>query len=123
MIKPRALITDDLKVHQIALKSQLLIYGFDVDIANDGIEALNLIKTNTYKVVFTDMEMPNMNGLELLMNIKKNIATRNIIVIMLSMVSQSDMINKALKLGASSYLVKPFSSQKIKEVLTILKII
>ncbi len=116
-MKPKALVTDDVKVHQTALKTQLSICGFDVDTANDGLEASNLMKTNVYKVVFTDFEMPNMNGMELLTSIKKNVLTKNTSVIMLSMVSKSEVINKAMQLGATAYLVKPFTSQKVKEVL------
>jgi two-component system chemotaxis response regulator CheY len=119
-MKPKALVVEDMKVHQTALKTQLLISGFDVSTANDGIEALSLLKVNQYKIVFSDIEMPNMNGLELLANIKRNIATKNIAVIMLSMVSSSDAINKALKMGAAAYLVKPFTSEKIKEIVKIL---
>ena len=119
-MKPKALVVDDVKTHHTALKTQLIIHGFEVDIANDGLEAWNLLKSNNYKIVFTDFEMPNMNGLELLTSIKKNLATKNTNVIMLSMVSNSDIIDKALRLGAIAYLVKPFSSQKIRELLAVL---
>jgi two-component system chemotaxis response regulator CheY len=114
----KVLIVDDVSVHRVALKSQMMMYGFDSDFASNGMEALLLTKSTKYSFVITDLEMPNMNGLELVSNLKKSPSTANIPVIILSLRDEETLIQRCFRLGAFAYIVKPFTSQRINMVLS-----
>lgn len=82
---------------------------FDIMLAKNGEEALHMLKENEPDIVITDMMMPVMDGLKLCAQIKQNINTSHIPVIMVSAKTDSKDQLEALKTGADDYIAKPFS--------------
>lgn len=90
------------------LKDALPFYGYNVETATDGVQALKLLSKNTYDLILLDVMMPNMNGWETLKSIRNNTKTQYIPVIMLTAVNKEQKIISGLKTGADDYIVKPF---------------
>lgn len=90
------------------LKDALPFYGYNVETATDGVQALKLLQKNKYDLILLDVMMPNMNGWETLKAIRDNKATGRLPVIMLTAVSEEQKIISGLKTGADDYIVKPF---------------
>jgi len=92
------------------LKDALPFYGYEVEPACDGVEALNILSksSNKFDIILLDVMMPNMNGWETLKAIRKNAATKDLPVIMLTAVSDEQKMVAGLKTGADDYIVKPF---------------
>ena len=80
--------------------------NFDVIIADDGIKALKTAKNEVPDVILLDIMLPKINGFEVLAELKKDMATKNIPVILLTNLSQKDDINKGIELGAKDFLIK-----------------
>lgn len=90
------------------LKDALPFYGYHVETATDGVQALKLLAKNNYDLVLLDVMMPNMNGWETLKSIRNNSNTEHLPVIMLTAVNEEQKIISGLKTGADDYIVKPF---------------
>lgn len=113
--KKKVLIVDDSKVFLEQAKMLLDRYQLKVFGAADGIEALKIIKKHPdIKVVFTDYNMPNMDGLELTKNLRKKYRKDEMsIIIMTAMNSDTKKISaKFLKYGANDYIYKGFSNEE-----------
>jgi two-component system chemotaxis response regulator CheY len=85
--------------------------------AGDGYEALEIMKTNQIGLILTDINMPNMNGLELLSHLKANAAWKDLPVVMVSTEAGKGKVLEAVELGAAAYVRKPFNADQIKEKL------
>jgi len=85
--------------------------------AGDGCEALEVLKTNTVGLILSDINMPNMNGLELLSRLKSDEAFKNVPVVMVSTEGNQAKVLEAVQLGAEGYVRKPFNAEQIKEKL------
>lgn len=110
--KFKILIVDDDDSIRSYISRLLNMSGYEAITASSGKEALNLIKLNPdVVVVLLDVLMPEMDGLETLIAIKKS--TKDMPVIMLSALGQTGIIVKAMKAGASDYLVKPFEEEEL----------
>jgi two-component system chemotaxis response regulator CheY len=116
--KVKVLVVDDTPFHSNFLSMYLRIKKYDVTVATDGLEGLAACKKENYGIVFSDIEMPNMNGIELLRSLKRLPAYAKTPVIMLSTLDTDEMKNKAKALGAFAYIVKPFNTQKMDELFT-----
>lgn len=114
--KKKVLVVDDMAMNVNLVKSFLTIVGFDVLTASDGMAGLEVLKNNQVDLVFSDVEMPNMNGFEFLRNIKKSYP--NLPVVMLTTLDKQEHMDRAAKLGADGYMVKPFTREKVNDVLT-----
>jgi len=84
---------------------ELMSEFFEVDTATNGVEALNKIDTNNYEIIFTDINMPKMNGIELCELVKHNNPNQKVIVI--TAYSDKDNIIKLLELNVDKLLQKP----------------
>jgi two-component system chemotaxis response regulator CheY len=113
-MRKKALVLDDVKLNQLTISSFLQLSGFDVDIEVDGLKGLKIISENKYDLIFSDIEMPNMNGLEFLKRVKSMESHKNIPIVILSSVNKQEVIDKALHLGAVSYINKPYNREKMK---------
>lgn len=102
------------KMVQFTLESK----GFQVKVAEDGLEALEVLKHHIVDAIILDINMPKMNGLEFLQIAKSEGAYATIPVIMLTTEGQEEDQEKALALGASAYVIKPF---KPSQLLTLLE--
>jgi two-component system alkaline phosphatase synthesis response regulator PhoP len=80
--------------------------GFEVDIAHDGEEGLNKMATEHPSAVLMDIVMPGLSGTEAVEKAKKNPATRNIPIVMLTNFADSIDLKNAMQLGANDYIIK-----------------
>jgi CheY-like chemotaxis protein len=115
MSRKKALVVDDIEMNRTMIKSFLFFLHYDVDMAEDGLIGFDLISKNKYDLIFSDYEMPNMNGMELLAKIRNNNENKNTPVVILSSVEKTEIIEKANRLGASDYMVKPFTKEKMDQ--------
>ena len=112
-----ALVIDDQDINRKFIKSYLVLKGFEVETAENGLEAMKLAEQGTFTLVFSDIEMPVMNGLEFLATFKKKPGYQDIPVIMLTTVDKPEIIDRATKMGAVHYMIKPFTQEKMDAAL------
>lgn len=87
--------------------------------ANDGLEALEVLKHQTVSLILCDINMPNMDGIELLEKVKsRDHHLRDVPFIMVTTEGSQARVMQALELGAAGYVKKPFTADQIKEKLT-----
>jgi GAF domain-containing protein/ActR/RegA family two-component response regulator len=104
------LIVDDIEDNRFALSRRLARQGYlNVTTAADGRQALELLKSKPFDLVLLDIMMPNVNGYEVLAEMKANDGLRHIPVIMISAVDEIDSVIRCIELGAEDYLPKPFN--------------
>lgn len=119
----KILVVDDSSTMRMILKKCLNGANFkDVVQAGDGLEALRILTSQgDIGLVLADWHMPNMDGIALLKEMKKNESIKDIPVIMVTTQAEKQSVVKALNIGAASYVVKPFTPEtiqkKIEEVL------
>jgi two-component system chemotaxis response regulator CheY len=90
--------------------------------ANDGSEALKILEHNDVSLVLSDINMPNVDGIELLTRIKAQPKYKNLAVVMITTEGSQAKVMEAVQLGAKGYVRKPFTAEQIKEkVLSCLK--
>lgn len=112
----KILIVDDEVLIREGLKIALELEGYSVEIAEDGRQAVKLMDSFTPDVIVTDIIMPEKDGIELILNLRKT--NQNIRIIAISgggRISAKDHLRIASKLGADCILAKPFS---VKELIT-----
>ncbi|HBY58232.1 MAG TPA: response regulator [Solibacterales bacterium] len=85
--------------------------------AGDGNEALAVLNAQTVGLVLSDINMPNMDGLQLLSQIKANDAWKALPVVMVTTEGSQNKVLEAVQLGAAGYVRKPFTAEQIKEKL------
>jgi two-component system, chemotaxis family, chemotaxis protein CheY len=114
------LIVDDSPAMRSFVKRVLEMSGFDMGTcfeAGNGKEALDLIKNEWVDVILTDINMPVMNGQELVQNLAVNESLQNIPVIVVSTDRTDDRIRQMMALGAKGYVKKPFQPEELREEL------
>lgn len=122
----RIMVVDDAAFIRDTVKKQLrdLIPGVEVSEAPDGARALSLIKSQPVDIILSDWEMPNMTGAELLLAVRAMPDAGKLPFIMVSSRGDRSHIMKAIELGVSDYLTKPFTPEELhKKVYKQLKII
>lgn len=110
------LIVDDSSAIRKILRRVLVQTELEIEElyeAGDGVEALERVENNNVSLVLSDINMPNMDGLELLQQLKT--AGRQIPVIMISTEGSEPKVLRAVELGAKGYVRKPFTAEQIKE--------
>jgi len=86
--------------------------------AGDGVEALEKLKSQPVNLVLSDINMPNMDGIQLLSVLKSNADFKHVPVIMITTEGGEAKVMEAVQLGAAGYVRKPFTADQIKEKLT-----
>lgn len=110
----KILVVDDELLVRTFLKETLVRKGLDVTIAENGKSALALAKENAFDMVFTDMKMPDLTGLDVLRKLKE--ISPSTIVVVITAFGSIDNAVEAMRLGAFNYLIKPFSPDTIEAV-------
>ena len=90
--------------------------GYDVVEASDGVQALNIAKTRAVNLVITDVNMPNMDGISLIRELRSLSSYKFTPLLMLTTESSDAMKSAGKAAGATGWLVKPFDPQKLLEV-------
>ncbi|HZU25964.1 MAG TPA: response regulator [Bryobacteraceae bacterium] len=89
----------------------------DVIEAGDGREALEKLQARSVGLILSDINMPNMDGIEFLQRVKANDSWKNLPMIMVTTEGSQDKVLQAIQLGAAGYIRKPFTADQIKEKL------
>jgi two-component system, chemotaxis family, chemotaxis protein CheY len=115
------LIVDDSaairKILQRVLRQADVPMG-DIYEAGDGVEALAALKDHRIGLVLSDINMPNMDGLQLLSQIRASAEHKELPVLMITTEGSQAKVMEAVNLGANGYVRKPFTADQIKEKLT-----
>src|SRR6056300_189657 len=112
---PQILIADDSAILREVFTKELAPLGINVTAAVDGQEALELAKSTPFDMIITDIDMPNMNGFDLCINLKKTPFTKAIPVIMLSSLDSETNIEHGFKVGAAAYVSKARAGEDLRE--------
>jgi len=86
--------------------------------ASTGFEALKLLPQGSFDLIITDINMPDVNGLELIHFVKTNPNYQHIPMVIVTTERSSEDRERGLALGASAYITKPFTSEQLQEVIT-----
>ncbi len=109
----KILLADDEPDMTRVIGKSLEISGYEVIIANDGIECISKARHEQPDVILLDNVMPNMDGLTALEKLRSSKRTQDIPVIIVTALADEDSIARAMKGGADSYVVKPFDYEML----------
>jgi chemosensory pili system protein ChpA (sensor histidine kinase/response regulator) len=113
----RVLIVDDsLSVRKVQ-ERLLTELGCQVTTASDGLQALEKLREGRFDFVFTDLEMPRLNGYELIAELRSNPAWSSLPVVVISSRGADKYITKAMNVGATTFLTKPFTQEQLNQAL------
>jgi signal transduction histidine kinase len=102
------LVVDDNRINRLKLRHMLEEQGHVVAMAQNGLEALDLLRTQPFDVVLLDLLMPEMDGFQTLQAIKTDQALRSVVVIVISALDEMESVVRCIEMGAEDYLPKPF---------------
>jgi two-component system, chemotaxis family, chemotaxis protein CheY len=112
----KILVVDDFSTMRRIVKNVLKQLGFEnLDEAEDGAQALTKLKAGGYGFVVSDWNMPNMDGLELLKEVRKDPAIKDLPMLMVTAEAEKDKVVTAIQAGVNNYVVKPFTAEVFKE--------
>ncbi|WAW09512.1 chemotaxis response regulator CheY [Oxalobacter vibrioformis] len=116
--KMKFLVVDDFSTMRRIVRNLLKELGYtNVDEAEDGVQALNKLRSDKFDFVVSDWNMPNMDGLAMLKQIRTDDALKHLPVLMVTAEAKKENIIEAAKAGASGYVVKPFTAATLDEKL------
>lgn len=119
MAKGRILVIDDEEIVRVSCKRTLVPEGYEVDTAASGTEGLEFFGKSKYDLVLIDLKMPGMDGIEMLVNIKRQRPEQNIMI--MTGYDTVEHVVESISSGAAHYLEKPFTPdtliERVKEVL------
>jgi two-component system chemotaxis response regulator CheY len=112
----KILVVDDFSTMRRIVKNVLKQLGFEnLDEAEDGAQALTKLRSGGYGFVVSDWNMPNMDGLELLKEVRKDPALKDLPILMVTAEAEKDKVVTAIQAGVNNYVVKPFTAEVFKE--------
>ena len=109
----KILVVDDDPYILMSLEFLMRKNGFDVMVARNGTEALDMVEKQLPDLVLLDIMMPDVDGYEICRYIKKSSRLKNTKVVFVSTKSKESDIQKSYELGASLYITKPFSTREL----------
>ena len=112
MVK-KVLVVDDSKTMRDMVTFTLKSEGYDVLEANDGVHALSVLGSGVTDLVITDINMPNMDGITLVSELRAKPAFRSVPILILTTESGSEIKSKGKSAGATGWIVKPFVPEKL----------
>lgn len=118
MVKTNAtfLIVDDFSTMRRIIGNLLKELGYSKIVeADDGVQGLRKLESNTIDFIISDWNMPNMDGLEFLKTVRSDSRYSQIPVLMVTAEAQKQNILEAAKAGADGYIVKPFTMETLQE--------
>ena len=107
MSKGKILVIDDEDIVRLSCSRTLTPEGYDLRMAKNGEEGLKMLEEDSFDLVLTDLKMPNMDGIEVLANIKKRWPSIDVVIVTGYQTVETAV--KAIKLGAFDYIEKPFT--------------
>lgn len=114
----KILIVDDFSTMRRIVKNILQQLGFTrIEEAEDGVCALNKLKSDEYQLIISDWNMPNMMGIDLLRHVRGNENLKTIPFLMVTAESQKENVIEAVQAGVSNYIIKPFTADTLESKL------
>jgi adenylate cyclase len=110
----RLLVVDDNKVNRLLLGRSLEQQGHSVEMAENGRLALEMLRSKPFDLVLLDIEMPEMDGYQVLERVTSDLKLRDIPIIMTSSLEALDSVVKCIEMGAEDYLTKPVNPVLLK---------
>jgi adenylate cyclase len=110
----RLLVADDNKVNRLLMTRSLELLGHRVTVATNGREALDMLRHDTFDLMLLDIEMPEMNGFQVLEHLKADKQLHDLPVIVTSSLESVDNVVRCIELGAEDYLSKPVNPVLLK---------
>ena len=107
MNKYKVLIVDDIPENIQTLGEMIKDFDLDVKIAEGGQEAINIIDTYTPDIILLDLMMPRVNGWDVIDHVRKKYSKNEMVIIVVSLLSNKDNIDECYELGANDYIIKP----------------
>src|SRR5690606_22246244 len=111
-MKPRILVVDDEESIREFLDIMLRKEGYEVTCAEDGQKAIDIFKKKTFDMVISDLQMPNVTGLELLKFVKDQ--APDVVFMMITAFGTTETAVEAMKVGAYDYITKPFKIDEVR---------
>ena len=112
----RFLVVDDFSTMRRIVRNLLKESGFtEADEAEDGVVALQKLRNSSFDFVVSDINMPNMNGFQLLKEMKSDDKLKHIPVLMVTAEARKEDIVLAAQSGAAGYIVKPFTKATLED--------
>jgi two-component system cell cycle response regulator len=108
------LVVDDHRLNRVVLATSLQAEGYTVEMAENGRQALEMLGAQPYDVVLLDLLMPEMDGYQVLEQMKASSTWRNIPVIIVSSLDEMDSILRCIAMGATDYLPKPIDGNLLR---------
>jgi two-component system, chemotaxis family, chemotaxis protein CheY len=116
--KIKVLVVDDFPTMRRIVKNLLKQLGYEnIDEAEDGSQALVKLKAGGYGLLITDWNMPVMEGIDLLKQLRADDSLKDLPVLMVTAEAEKDKVITAIKAGVDNYVVKPFTAEVLKEKL------
>lgn len=113
------LVVDDFSTMRRIVRNLLKDLGYtNVDEAEDGVMGLSKLKSGNFEFVISDWNMPNMDGLTMLQNIRADAQLSSLPVLMVTAEAKKENIIAAAQAGANGYVVKPFTAATLDEKLS-----
>jgi two-component system, chemotaxis family, chemotaxis protein CheY len=115
------LVVDDSQTMRKVIRKTVILSGFamgDCWEAGDGQEALDVIQIHTVDLILSDLNMPKMNGLEMVKKLKEDESHRYIPVVLITTDGSQERLEEAQALGVKGYIQKPFHPEAIRDLLT-----
>jgi CheY-like chemotaxis protein len=114
------LVVDDSPSVRRVVGNMLKQHGWEVQLARDGVEALEMITQETPAAVLLDIEMPRMDGYELMATVRAQEQYRTLPIVILTSRAATKHQQRAMQLGANGYLVKPYQDEEMLNLLNAL---
>jgi DNA-binding response OmpR family regulator len=114
-MKTKILIADDEPNILISLEFLMKREGYDVHVARDGQEALDLLRREHPRLVLLDVMMPKKTGFEVCQEVRLDEALKHTLILMLTAKGRETDVVKGLALGANAYMTKPFSTRELAD--------
>ena len=109
----KILVVDDSSSIRQSVSFILEESGYEVELAEDGVQGLTRLEENSYDLVISDVNMPNRNGIEMVSMMKAIDRYKFTPVLILTTESQKSIMEEGRKAGATGWIVKPFTNEKL----------
>jgi two-component system cell cycle response regulator DivK len=119
-VKKRILIAEDNGDMAELYRLQFEMTGYEVMVARNGIEAVEMASAKLPDVIIMDIQMPKMNGLEATRQLRENPATREIPILAATAKAMDGVQEKCLAVGCNGYIAKPFSLSELQAAISAL---
>jgi|YelNatPaOPRAMG01_1025707.scaffolds.fasta_scaffold00016_30 two-component system alkaline phosphatase synthesis response regulator PhoP len=118
----KILVVDDDRFMRLAVEKYLRSFGYDVILAENGLEALELVQEHNPDLILLDLMMPGLSGEAFLQKLRLELGKEDVPVVVLSALAQRDKVVEVMRFGAVDYVTKPFNPSslilKLRKILT-----